>query len=490
MKILQLTLVLISINICCASSRQLQLVPPQFYINPASTTLLQHPSLGSAGVYTGSNAQPSRVYSGNNAQPTGVYTGSSSPVIGYINPYAPRYPYSPTFAYYTPGINSPFGAQPYVRDQGESVPSLEPSTLSKSHVQFNPLNALDANVGDVQFQLQDLNTRPGQLAFTSSLSQPFYSYSLTRSLCLSCSCEEDYGCSYNCDKCEGLCHSCSCETSIGCQYNCDKCQTDKRNVDTENSEDNAEGSGDDDSSTSMEEDSNSSDLEESVSSSSNNEDEMESTGEEASVIENTPDQSAETDTTVEDDEDDSSESGLVNPTFPLVPAGTDSILGTAPGFVDNTVEETETEEVDEAQETDGSGGGEEEEEAGVDCSPLESGEADLCSWGPSCQSVLSAVYPGCNYNCTSCAFTPTDDCVASSGSAAGSSCVFPFIYKGMVYKGCAPLHNSEGRSLDFWCSTKTDINGIHITGPFEDPGKYVGLCDASCPRDIPGFKLW
>ena len=45
------------------------------------------------------------------------------------------------------------------------------------------------------------------------------------------------------------------------------------------------------------------------------------------------------------------------------------------GFVDNTVEETETEEVDEAQETDGSGGGEEEEEAGVDCSPLESGEA-------------------------------------------------------------------------------------------------------------------
>ena len=32
---------------------------------------------------------------------------------------------------------------------------------------------------------------------------------------------------------------------------------------------------------------------------------------------------------------------------------------------------------------------------------------------------------------------------------------------------------SENRLLDFWCSTKTDVNGFHITGPFEDPGVRV-----------------
>ena len=143
-------------------------------------------------------------------------------------------------------------------------------------------------------------------------------------------------------------------------------------------------------------------------------------------------------------------------------------------------------------------------------------------------------------------------CVAVGGEGAGSQCHFPFTFEGVVYQGCAykpefvtkkssksqlTENICRGSSAPVppgslgWCSTKRDINGIHVNGPsgspwvtifsclqktcspnweFEnrwmtfyeittsssfqigmkrttfishhsDPQKYVGFCDNSCP---------
>lgn len=56
----------------------------------------------------------------------------------------------------------------------------------------------------------------------------------------------------------------------------------------------------------------------------------------------------------------------------------------------------------------------------------------------------------------------------------GINCQFPFTYKGKLYFDCPPDPVEEG---EFWCSTKTDQNGNHITGK-----GYFGLCDSNCPR--------
>jgi len=76
-------------------------------------------------------------------------------------------------------------------------------------------------------------------------------------------------------------------------------------------------------------------------------------------------------------------------------------------------------------------------------------------------------------------------CIAVGGEAAGSQCRFPFTYEGVVYQGCA--YKPGGSSAPVppgslgWCSTKRDINGIHVNGPSGSPWKYVGFCDNSCP---------
>jgi len=76
-------------------------------------------------------------------------------------------------------------------------------------------------------------------------------------------------------------------------------------------------------------------------------------------------------------------------------------------------------------------------------------------------------------------------CIAVGGDAKGSQCRFPFTYEGVVYQGCA--YKPGGSSAPVppgslgWCSTKRDINGIHVNGPSGSPWKYVGFCDNSCP---------
>merc|ERR1712112_195437 len=109
--------------------------------------------------------------------------------------------------------------------------------------------------------------------------------------------------------------------------------------------------------------------------------------------------------------------------------------------------------------------------------------ADYCA-SCSCTSSLA-----CRANCRECkgepsASPPSSSCTASGGPAHGKPCVFPFIYQGVKYYGCAPLYGglTNVYSPVYWCSTKVDINRFHIRGPYTQPGKYVGYCDDTCPR--------
>merc|ERR1711970_730863 len=112
-----------------------------------------------------------------------------------------------------------------------------------------------------------------------------------------------------------------------------------------------------------------------------------------------------------------------------------------------------------------------------------------------CCSCLTSL--GCAKNYQSCKGPAQDpqgssspSCVASSGPAAGKPCIFPFIYNGVQYKGCTQLINglaSVYSKPTFWCSTKVDVNGYHVRGPWNDKGKNVGFCDDSCPKVVPRF---
>merc|ERR1712032_266748 len=70
---------------------------------------------------------------------------------------------------------------------------------------------------------------------------------------------------------------------------------------------------------------------------------------------------------------------------------------------------------------------------------------------------------------------------ATDAYCASCSCLTSL---GVKYKGCAPLYGglTNAYSPVYWCSTKVDINGFHIRGPFTKPGKYVGYCDHTCPK--------
>merc|ERR1719150_1377690 len=63
-------------------------------------------------------------------------------------------------------------------------------------------------------------------------------------------------------------------------------------------------------------------------------------------------------------------------------------------------------------------------------------------------------------------------CMATSGPAEGSACVFPFIFMGVSHFGCTTI---DGDTTP-WCSTQTDAEDNHVSGV----GAW-GYCDASCP---------
>jgi len=489
---MKLSIILYISTLSFSSGRRYQVLPQQtYYVNPSHASHY-NPLRAGYNPYQAAYFNPSQ-----NGYLNPLTTGSL--YNGYA---AAGIPYSPAYLY-SPGINS------QLLNPTSNSKTVDSSTLTKSHVQFRPQNV-------VSNSQNSLGIRNIFNPYPSNYLQP---QAVTRSLCSSCSCEVDFGCSYNCEKCSALCHSCSCEESQGCRYNCDKCQnSDSRtsedgqttemsaqdstdsSIDTlDTSEDTTDNSAvdttesvDADTTEGVDVDTTEVvdvDTTEGVDANATTESQSDGEATEASVTETSdvdsttqqPDGES-TDEVEESEEDDEEvQGGLINPTFPLGSVGDTDIAenGLGSGSSYSTDDNSETSVI---------GSGDAAENNGTDCTPLESLEVNLCSWGPSCQTVVNAVYPSCNYNCTSCSINQVGGCVASSGSAVGQPCIFPFIYNGVAYNGCAPLH-SEERVLDFWCSTKTDINGIHITGPFEDPGKYVGFCDDSCPRDVPGFRI-
>lgn len=454
---------------------------------------------------------------------------------GFYSPYASAFPYSPAF-HYAPGINSQLLNPAVSQDQASkfNLKDLTPSPLTKSHVQFKTPSTLTKS--HVQFNLQNVGSPlPSNLRnILAPSGGVFYPHhiqqSLARSSCSTCSCVTDYGCSFNCEKCSALCHSCSCEESQGCSYNCDKCQNSDeiRNADSESTteeptDDTTAATGEVDANTDAPVTSNTEDAgavteasvtepasedgatepaseggvtePASVESVTGGEDVDTTEGEEDGVASSTEAGEVAVQTTEQttsggvvnptfplNSVGDSGNNGLVNPTFPL---GGVSPLGETGGSESGDSSGNGQNSGEGQNSVDGQNSGD-GQNSDSNCASLES--LNLCSWGPSCQAVVNEVYPNCNYNCTSCEINQPGTCVASSGSAAGQTCVFPFKYNGVQYNGCAPLH-SENRVLDFWCSTKTDRNGYHITGGSGDPGKYVGFCDSSCPRDIPGFRI-
>ena len=64
------------------------------------------------------------------------------------------------------------------------------------------------------------------------------------------------------------------------------------------------------------------------------------------------------------------------------------------------------------------------------------------------------------------------DCtVTVAGPNPNRKCVFPFKYGSKTYRSCTDI-SDPGR---FWCSTKTDENGRHVT-----KRKQWGYCHPSC----------
>ena len=66
------------------------------------------------------------------------------------------------------------------------------------------------------------------------------------------------------------------------------------------------------------------------------------------------------------------------------------------------------------------------------------------------------------------------ECTTIAGPAQNTSCIFPFIFDVNTYYGCV----ADGD--ESWCSTKVDINGVHIGGK----GNW-GICDPDCTSGIP-----
>jgi hypothetical protein len=53
------------------------------------------------------------------------------------------------------------------------------------------------------------------------------------------------------------------------------------------------------------------------------------------------------------------------------------------------------------------------------------------------------------------------------------TCVFPFTYKDVTYKGCTTNHSENG---DRWCAYEVDENGVAVDGKWAD-------CNDACPND-------
>merc|ERR1712066_580221 len=68
-------------------------------------------------------------------------------------------------------------------------------------------------------------------------------------------------------------------------------------------------------------------------------------------------------------------------------------------------------------------------------------------------------------------------CATIGGPGQGKPCVFPFRFGGSLRSSCITDLDPEGK---FWCSTRVDAGGNHVTGTGE-----WGHCSVGCPRERP-----
>merc|ERR1712038_2189604 len=68
-------------------------------------------------------------------------------------------------------------------------------------------------------------------------------------------------------------------------------------------------------------------------------------------------------------------------------------------------------------------------------------------------------------------------CSTIGGPGQGKPCVFPFRFGGSLRSSCITDLDPEGK---FWCSTRVDAGGNHVTGTGE-----WGHCSVGCPRERP-----
>ena len=70
------------------------------------------------------------------------------------------------------------------------------------------------------------------------------------------------------------------------------------------------------------------------------------------------------------------------------------------------------------------------------------------------------------------------DCKTNGGDV-GRQCVFPFIYKGTTYSSCT----NAGEDF-YWCSTKVDESGNHVSGEWGNCNSdcFAGKCKMICVR--------
>lgn len=73
--------------------------------------------------------------------------------------------------------------------------------------------------------------------------------------------------------------------------------------------------------------------------------------------------------------------------------------------------------------------------------------------------------------------TPPNQCRTEGGGNSNRKCLFPFIFREKIYRGCTNDYDPNGR---LWCSTLVDENGNHISGQGE-----WGYCSNNCPIDDP-----
>merc|ERR1712226_447778 len=66
-------------------------------------------------------------------------------------------------------------------------------------------------------------------------------------------------------------------------------------------------------------------------------------------------------------------------------------------------------------------------------------------------------------------------CSTIGGPGQGKPCVFPFRFGGSLRSSCITDLDPEGK---FWCSTRVDAGGNHVTGTGE-----WGHCSAACPQE-------